>query len=113
MVAISSFFNEYIKKMTIWVHMSHKCPIMVVFEDYKRSIPPYLDSFISLMIRFTFAANIVIAPCIRMDSIPYDSARAYPNTFFSSAFFASILYLSVRSVSLNSSVFWNASCSVW
>ena len=46
-------------------------------------------------ISFMFAANMVIAPCIRMASIPYDSALSYPKTFFSSEFLASILYRSL------------------
>ena len=62
-----------------------------VKEGKIRANIPHLDSSRSLIIRFTFAANIVIAPCICMASIPYDSARAYPKTFFNSAFFASIL----------------------
>ena len=68
--------------------MRQQASIMVVFQSFLGAIGR-LQSFyfaaISLIMRFIFAANIVIAPCIYMASIPYDSARAYPNTFLSSA----------------------------
>ena len=43
---------------------------------------------LSLRILFIFATKITIAPCIRIQSRPYESARSYPNTFFNSAFLA-------------------------
>ena len=55
------------------------------------------------------AAKITMAPCIRIQSMPYESARSYPNTFFSSEFFASILYLPLALV-LNPSVFSKSAC---
>lgn len=60
-------------------------------------------------IRLIFAAKIAIAPCIRIQFMPYESARSYPNTFFSSEFLASILYLTLALV-LNLSVFSKSAC---
>lgn len=103
------FFLKYIKKLDCNDFLLQSFFLLLVIYDLKsdkrfyyiayirpkilknRVNSPYLDAPSSVIMRFTFAANIVIAPCICMASIPYDSARAYPKTFFSSAFFASIL----------------------
>ena len=63
-------FRKYLKNSPnnasqtyIWLHLT-------AFRVFFKAIPPYLPPFMILMIRFTLAANIVTAPCIRMASIP-------------------------------------------
>lgn len=78
----------------IGVYIDENC------EKEKRKNFPQ-DNF-SILLRL--ATKMVSAPCIRIQSISYEVALSYPNTFFKSAFLASILYLT-RAFSLNSSVF--------
>ena len=64
----------------------------------------FYPSILTILLRF--AAKIAIAPCISIHESPYDKALSYPNTFFNSEFFASILYRSFDS-SLKRSDSWN------
>ena len=79
--------------------MRQQVSIMIIFQPFlyvNGRLQSFYFAAINLIIRFIFAANIVIAPCICMASIPYDSAQSHPKTFFNSAFLASILYRSLR-----------------
>ena len=78
--------------------------IVRIFKINVREIISYFVIIFTIL--RMFAAKIVIAPCISMHDSPYDRALSYPNTFFNSEFFASILYRSLDN-SLKRSVFWN------
>lgn len=82
----------------------------LIYDMFRRgSVDILLYSAIIFTVLLIFAAKIVIVPCISIYDSPYDNVLSYPNTFFSSAFFASILYRSFDSI-LNRSVCWN---SIW
>lgn len=55
---------------TDWLNQAYFGRIMSFFFGEKMWKGTYFGSFISFTIRFTFAANIVIAPCICMASKP-------------------------------------------
>lgn len=59
-----------------------------------RTLHPQRANFFpqtNLKILLILVTKMVKAPCIRIQSRPYESALSHPNTFFNSAFLASIL----------------------